>query len=467
MKYISTRSNVKVNASQAIYDGLSKEGGLYTFEAISSDFFSDRFYDQNQTRILKDILSYFLSDFEDQDIERLVQITQSDEFQPAYFSFSHFSKVSFLNLFHGPTYSFKDMALTLLPHMLEMAKKNLNIDTKSLILTATSGDTGSAALSGFQALDQFDTWVLYPKQGISEFQEKHMHSLVSKRAHLIPLMGNFDDCQSLVKHALSLPRTIHISSANSINIGRIIAQIAYYMVSYVELVRTHVIQKDERVNVIVPSGNFGNMYAAYVAKKMGVPFHDLIVASNENDVLTELFQEGVYRKSRPFHVTMSPSMDISVSSNIERLLWDIRHDHEHVSQWMHELSEHGSVLLPQLKGKLYAYRASEAETSRAISKAYETFKLVIDPHTAVAYDAHLKHQANAHTMIVSTASPYKFSHSVLEALHHPAKDLTHNFEMLNKMTPYDARMSSVLDVVIHEKVYTIEEAKHMIEKLVV
>lgn len=467
MKYISTRSKIKVSASQAIYDGLANDGGLYTFEHISSDFFNEEFYEMSHANILKKVLSYFLSDFHSQDIDRLVNITQSQLFQPKYFTMSHFAKLSVLNLYHGPTFSFKDMALTLLPSMLEMAKKNLNIHSKTVILTATSGDTGGAALSGFQALEQFDTWVLYPKHGVSEFQEKQMQSLASSKAHLIPIDGNFDDCQTLVKHAFSLPRTIHLSSANSINIGRIIAQIGYYLLSYIELVQTHVIQKNESINVVVPSGNFGNMYAAYVAKQLGVPFKDLIVASNQNDVLTELFLKGIYNKSRSFHVTMSPSMDILVSSNVERMIYDVIKDTTQVARLMQTLKEKGIVEIPLLKNTFFAYRASEVETKHAILSAYENLNHVIDPHTAVAYHAYQQHKSRDHTMIVSTASPYKFSDSVLKSLHQSVQTLTSNIDTLKTLMPWDSRMNRILDTTFDARVYSMEEAKKIIEKLVV
>ena len=334
------------------------------------------------------------------------------------------NKVSFLELFHGPTMAFKDMALTILPYLMVESKKKLNNNKKTLILTATSGDTGGACLSGFKDVDDAKIIVLYPTEGVSKFQEAQMHYYTNNNAKAIAIKGNFDDCQNLVKKVFNNTKNlnnIELSSANSINIGRLVPQIIYYFYSYFDLVKKETIKYGEKINFVVPTGNFGNILACYIAKEMGLFVDKIVCASNENKVLTDFFNTLVYNKNRDFLQTNSPSMDILISSNLERLLYLITDcSNELVNKLMNDLKESGKFELPaEYKPKLdcfLAYSVDRSKTVENIQKCYNEYNYLIDPHTAVAYGAYynLSNQLNGQTIVVSTASPYKFIETVNE-----------------------------------------------------
>ena len=330
--------------------------------------------------------------------------------------------ISFLELYHGPTMAFKDMALTILPHLMSESKKKLNNNKKTLILTATSGDTGGACLSGFRQVENTKIIVLYPTEGVSKFQESQMHYYTSDNAKAIAIKGNFDDCQNLVKKVFNNTKglkNIELSSANSINIGRLVPQIIYYFYSYFDLVRKNKINYGEKINFVVPTGNFGNILACYIAKEMGLFVNKIVCASNENKVLTDFFNTLVYNKNRNFLQTNSPSMDILISSNLERLLYLITDcNYELVCKLMNDLKETGIFELPnKYKEKLdcfLSYSINKEETVEYITDCYNQYNYLIDPHTAVAYGTaiNLIDELDGQTVVVSTASPYKFIETV-------------------------------------------------------
>ena len=318
--------------------------------------------------------------------------------------------------------AFKDMALTALPHLMTVAMKKVGIKRKLTILTATSGDTGGAALCGFSKAPNIDIVVLYPNEGVSSFQEKQMLNFTNETSKAFAVNGNFDDCQRIVKDIFN---TYHdnsmllLSSANSINIGRLVPQIVYYFYGYLSLVNTKQIQFGEKINVSVPTGNFGNILAAYYAKLLGLPINELICASNENNVLTDFVNKGIYDANRDFFKTNSPSMDILISSNVERLLALITSNtvetkimmNELNSKKIYKLNNNHLEKIAQFKG----YSISQRETLSLIKSCYDEYNYLIDPHTAVAYGAYKKHNSNYHTLIISTASPYKFADTIQEA----------------------------------------------------
>lgn len=420
----TTRSNLKTTASEAILKGLASDGGLYVFEHLNSDFFSHEMLDLTYQEIAFKVMRRLLDDYSDHDILEVIELSyQKSNFKETIVSLTYQNQFAYLNLYHGKTLAFKDLALSTLPHLYSKAKEIQGEDRQTLILTATSGDTGSAALAGFQQTRDVETLVLYPNGGVSEFQALQMKSLISKDAHLFPVEGDFDNCQTIVKRLFQTirPKKVLLSSANSINIGRIIPQVVYYVYAYTKLVNDQKVKFGDVVDVVVPTGNFGNIYAAYIAKQLGVPYGKLVIASNENDVLTKLFNEGVYDINRPLMKTISPSMDILISSNFERYLYHLLdEDVVQVNQLMTRLKETGRIEVSAIRKQtdFLAFKATEAETKRTIKSIYDEEGHLLDPHTAVArYCAgqYLKQTSKKpYLLIVSTASPIKFSRAILD-----------------------------------------------------
>lgn len=435
--YHSTRSNkIKVSASRGILQGLAADGGLFVPDFIDKLQLSPAlFKDKNYGDMTAAIFQSFLNDFTKDQI--------TDAIDAAYYTgkFENQEPVElrkignsyFLELFHGPTCAFKDMALTILPYLMVESMKNVNLKKKIMILTATSGDTGKAALEGFSDVDNISIIVFYPKDGVSTIQEKQMLTQTGKNTAVIGVEGNFDDTQNGVKKLLNDQEIISqlnqfdfiFSSANSINIGRLLPQIVYYFYSYYDLLKRKEITEGETINFVVPTGNFGNILAGYYAKRLGLPVHKLICASNSNNVLTDFLNSGTYNKKRNFHKTISPSMDILISSNLERLLYDLYDcDSQAIDQLMKELQSAGQYTVSDaVLAKLdffYGGFASEAETKKNIQATYEEFNYLIDPHTAVAncvYDTYKKSTKDDHkTIILSTASPFKFGRAVYESI---------------------------------------------------
>lgn len=421
--YTSTRRKLNLNASNCVLKGISDDGGLFIVNNFDSFNFSEEFLKMSYKDIATSVLKYFLNDFED--VDHIIDKSYSKKnFSERIVDVKSFGNLSFLELYHGPTLAFKDMALTVLPHLMVEAKKISGFPKKTLILTATSGDTGGAALSGFNDVDDVAIVVLYPTKGVSPFQASQMNYYTGRNAKAISVEGNFDDCQNLVKKVFTSDiklKNYELSSANSINIGRLIPQIIYYFYCYVDLVNKGEIKFGECINYVVPTGNFGNILACYIAKQMGLYINKIVCASNENNVLTDFFNTYTYDKNREFYLTNSPAMDILISSNLERLLYIITGNNESlVDKLMMDLKENGKFTLPECyHNKLndfMAYSVTKDETVAAIKDCYEKYNYLIDPHTAVGYEAYvnLNSKLSGKTVVVSTASPFKFVETVNE-----------------------------------------------------
>ena len=440
MYYVSTRDNqIRMTAAQAIAQGLSREGGLLTPEVIMKlppralDTLKEMSYPQRAVYVMGPFLDGF-STAELNDFAR--RAYGPDRFDhPEVAPVRRVDENTFcLELWHGPTCAFKDMALQMLPHLLTASLKKSGEKKRVCVLVATSGDTGKGALEGFRDVDRTKILVFYPRNGVSAIQELQMTTQEGENVGVCAVDGNFDDAQAGVKKLFSdealreklAGRRYFLSSANSINWGRVLPQIVYYVSAYCDLLKEEAIQDGELVNVCVPTGNFGDILAAYYAQCMGVPIGKLICASNANNVLTDFLETGVYDKNRPFHTTMSPSMDILVSSNLERLLFAFTtQDAAQVAGYMDELAKTGRYEVAKpIKEKLQRLFAAgycdDAQTQAQIAKVWREKKYLIDPHTAVGF--HVLEQYRAKTgdmtpaLIASTASPFKFCDSVLGAL---------------------------------------------------
>jgi threonine synthase len=436
LMYRSTRnSNNRVTASQAVLQGLSPDGGLFVPEAIpvlTKSF--DELSKMDYRELAYEVMKLFLTDYTEEELKDCINKAYDEKFDtPEIAPLKKAGQAYYLELYHGATIAFKDMALSILPHLLTTAAKKNEVKEEIVILTATSGDTGKAALAGFADVKGTKIIVFYPKDGVSSVQEKQMVTQKGNNTYVVGIHGNFDDAQTGVKKMFNNVQLTdrlkksgyQFSSANSINIGRLVPQIVYYVYSYVSLYKKKQIAQGEKINYVVPTGNFGNILAAYYAKCMGVPVNKLICASNDNKVLYDFFQTGHYDKNRDFILTISPSMDILVSSNLERLIYHIAgDDSDKTSQFMKALSSEGKYdITEEMRSKLKDFAggwASEADTREAIHQVYQECGYVIDTHTAVAagvYDNYVKNTGDtAAAVIVSTASPYKFAESVLGAL---------------------------------------------------
>lgn len=431
--FYSTRDfKIKLHASEAILKGISDEGGLFLpceIKEISVDSLLNKSYPEMAYEILK----AYLDDYTPEEIRACVDKAYgSANFPEKIVGITTFGSYSFLELFHGQTLTFKDMALSLLPHLMEAALKKHPERKEIHILTATSGDTGSAVLSSFRSSENIKVSVLYPDNGVAPLQERQMLSFTSPRGRAYGLKGsNFDDCQTLVKKLLvEKPFGKEFSSANSINIGRLLPQVVYYYFAYADLVKEKTIKNGELLDVVVPTGNFGDIFAAYLAKKMSLPLGRLVVASNSNRILTDFFQKGVYDTHRKFLKTSSPSMDILVSSNLERLLSLTANSDAKVASLMENLAKRGyfsvdSDFLKSLQKDFVGYSSDEKETDAAIQKSFKENHYLLDPHSAVGYASYLKFsEANGknHCLVVATASPLKFPVTIAHALGIEEKD---------------------------------------------
>ncbi|MCR5786597.1 MAG: threonine synthase [Acholeplasmatales bacterium] len=420
----STRGKELISSKEALIKGLAEDGGLFVPEEIKTLKLDNSDVNLTYQELATKIFKLYFVDFSDEEIKEIVSLYDTTNFPYKELKVRGTTDFAFLELYKGPTFAFKDMALTVLPKFIEIAKRDLHDNRKTVVLTATSGDTGSAALAGFSKNKNNKIIVLYPNGGTSEIQEKQMLSFESENAHALAVNGNFDDCQRIVKELFNEFKSddIDLISANSINIGRLIPQIVYYFKGYLELVDKDYILFNEKINIVVPTGNFGNILASLIARKMGLPVNKIICASNENKVLTNFFKTGVYDSNLDFKKTYSPSMDILVSSNLERFIYYLYEDTDKVASLMNDLKETGkfSVDLDLLKTKfdyLLADYATNDETIDSIKEAYK-HKILIDPHTAVAYKAYnnlYKELDNCFTLISSTASPYKFGQTICKA----------------------------------------------------
>ena len=452
MKYISTRNKEKiVSVSEAIIQGLADDGGLYTPQTLDQKVDLASTLKMSYLELAQYILSLFLSDFSHKQIQQCVQNAYQNSFENNEVApLCKYNDGWLMELWHGPTSAFKDVALTLLPHLLTAAYQNQNENDLISILTATSGDTGKAAINGFADVKNTAITVLYPEIGVSDIQKRQMQTSLGKNVEVIAVKGNFDDCQRIVKDAMKDPvvleacKHMKLSSANSINIGRLIPQIVYYFDSYAKLVNHGDIQLGDVVNFVVPSGNFGNILAGYLAKQLGLPIKKLVCASNSNNVLTDFIRTGTYNANRTFIPTISPSMDILVSSNLERLLFLLsNHNDVLINQYMASLKKDGHYtisddLRQRLQESFAAYDCSEDECKKVIHDTFHKEHILIDPHTAVAVHAchAYKQESNDNTpcIVLSTASAYKFAKDVYTAL--TGNSCKDEFEAMNALHDY-------------------------------
>ncbi len=450
----STRGNKLVTSPEAILNGLAEDGGLYVLDNIFNVDYHDFLNDDYKT-IASKILNNFFPEFTYDEIHKEIDEAYNSFDTKNVVELKKCDKAYFLELFHGPTLAFKDLALVVLPRLMKLSKKKLGYDKNITILTATSGDTGGAALNGFKDIEGISIVVLYPNGGVSKVQEAQMSSFRGKNAKVIALNGNFDDCQSLVKKLFNEHHELNISSANSINIARLAPQVVYYFYSYVKLLKSRQIKDGEKINFCVPTGNFGNIFAGFYAKSMGLPINDLICASNKNQVLTDFFMNGIYDKNREFFKTNSPSMDILISSNLERLLYYGNDDTAKTKKLMEDLVKYGKYDYKNPFDFFKAYTTDEKKTVKVIKEVYDKYDYVVDPHTAVAYNAYKlykdQNDNDYKTIILSTASPYKFPNVVLEAFNIKAEDpismLNEKFKLpIPKVLNYPPVVREVVDL---------------------
>ncbi len=472
----TTDKSVSVSAAQAIAQGISSDGGLFVPCEIPSYSLDDikELASLDYCGRAKKILADYLDDFTQSEIDECVaKAYTAEKFggsnpAPVVFCENGGVNMNILELWHGPTCAFKDMALQILPHLLTKSLKKTSNGKKAVILVATSGDTGKAALEGFKDVDGTQIIVFYPVDGVSPMQKHQMNTQLGGNVNVCAIKGNFDDAQTGVKEIFTTDYIIDklksgnmlFSSANSINWGRLLPQIVYYFSAYCDIANSGRIKLGEQVNVCVPTGNFGNILASYYAMKMGLPVKKFICASNSNNVLTDFINTGVYDKNRSFYTTVSPSMDILVSSNLERLLYHLSdNDDKAVSEWMTALKsggryEVGDEVKNRVSKLFFGGFCNDGETKKTINNMFSESSYLCDTHTAVAvnvYQNYVKSTGdNTETIVVSTASPYKFSRSVLEAVCEGEALPENEFDMveqLNKVTsrPVPAPLAALKD----------------------
>lgn len=451
--YHSTRNSEETaTASEAILKGLTSDGGLFVPDSIpklnvSLEDLTKMSYQEIAYAVMKE----FLTDFTEEELKTCINNAYDSKFDTEEIAVT--KKVDgayYLELFHGATIAFKDMALSILPHLLVTSARKNNVKNEIVILTATSGDTGKAALAGFADVPGTKIIVFYPKSGVSPIQEKQMVTQKGDNTYVIGIKGNFDDAQTGVKKMFSNKELAKVmndngfqfSSANSINIGRLVPQVVYYVKAYADLLKQGALKAGEPMNVVVPTGNFGNILASYYAKQMGIPIGKFVCASNKNKVLFDFFETGKYDRNREFYVTTSPSMDILISSNLERIIYRIAgNDAKQCAKFMAALTKDGEyVITDAMKAELsefFGAFGSEEETAVKIKEVYDKEGYVMDTHTAVAAVAYDKYKAatgddKTPTVIASTASPYKFTRSVMDAIN-PAYDAEDDFELVDEL----------------------------------
>ena len=450
--YKSTRSHTTpVTASQAILKGLAEDGGLFVPDHIPTlEVSMKELSGMTYQEVAYEVMKLYLTDFTEDELKGCINKAYDKKFDTDVIApLAYADGAYYLELFHGATIAFKDMSLSILPHLMTCSAKKNQVKNEIVILTATSGDTGKAALAGFADVEGTKIIVFYPKNGVSPVQEKQMVTQKGDNTYVIGIKGNFDDAQTGVKKIFTTPSVAEklaennmlFSSANSINWGRLLPQIVYYISAYCDLVNDGKIELGDKINVVVPTGNFGNILASYYASLMGLPINKFICASNENKVLYDFFRTGTYDRKREFILTTSPSMDILISSNLERLIYRIAgNDAEKNKALMQALNGKGAyTITDDMKKQLadfYGNYASEAETAATIKRVYESDQYIMDTHTAVAasvYDKYVKETGDTTpTVIASTASPYKFTRSVMNAID-SAYDKQSDFELVDEL----------------------------------
>mgnify|MGYP000268857722 CR=1 FL=1 len=490
LMYSSTRNDkVKLTASQAILKGLADDGGLFVPERIPAlDVPMDTLADMSYQETAYEVMSRFFTDFTEDELKDCIKKAYDSKFDtPEIAPLVDADGAYYLELFHGPTIAFKDMALSILPHLLITSARKNQVKNDIVILTATSGDTGKAALAGFADVEGTKIVVFYPKNGVSPIQEKQMVTQKGDNTYVIGIKGNFDDAQTGVKKIFGdkelekemAEAGFQFSSANSINIGRLVPQIVYYVYAYTRLLADGEIKAGDKINAVVPTGNFGNILAAFYAKNMGLPINKLICASNENKVLYDFFTTGEYDRNREFVLTTSPSMDILISSNLERLIYRIAgNSAKKNSELMESLKNTGKYeITPEMKAQLsdfYGNYATEAEDAATIKKLYEDTGYVIDTHTAVAATVYEKYKKETGddtvTVIASTASPYKFTRSVMDAIDSKYDSMT-DFELVDELSKISnvAVPQAIEDIrtapVLHDTVCEVNEMSSSVKKI--
>ena len=488
--YKSTRDDsVKVTASQAILKGLAPDCGLFVPESIPSfDKSLEELSKMSYKEVAYEVMKLMLDDFTEEELKACIDKAYDEKFDTDVIApLVKADGAYYLELFHGATIAFKDMALSILPHLLITSAKKNDVHNEIVILTATSGDTGKAALAGFADVKGTRIIVFYPKNGVSPIQEKQMVTQKGDNTYVIGIKGNFDDAQTGVKKIFGdkelekemAEAGFQFSSANSINIGRLVPQIVYYVYAYTRLLADGEIKAGDKINAVVPTGNFGNILAAFYAKNMGLPINKLICASNENKVLYDFFTTGEYDRNREFVLTTSPSMDILISSNLERLIYRIAgNSAKKNSELMESLKNTGKYeITPEMKAQLsdfYGNYATEAEDAATIKKLYEDTGYVIDTHTAVAATVYEKYKKETGddtvTVIASTASPYKFTRSVMDAIDSKYDSMT-DFELVDELSKISnvAVPQAIEDIrtapVLHDTVCEVNEMSSSVKKI--
>lgn len=488
--YTSTRNrDVRVTASQAILQGLSEDGGLFVPESIPSlDVPLEELAEMSYQQVAYQVMSRFFTDFTEEELKSCINRAYDEKFDTEEIApLVKAEGAYYLELFHGATIAFKDMALSILPHLMTTSARKNHVEHDIVILTATSGDTGKAALAGFADVPGTKIIVFYPENGVSPIQKKQMVTQKGENTYVVAIRGNFDDAQTGVKKIFNdkamgerlAEKGYQFSSANSINIGRLIPQVVYYVYAYSRLLKNGEIASGECINVDVPTGNFGNILAAYYAKQMGLPIAKLICASNENKVLFDFFRTGTYDRNRKFVLTSSPSMDILISSNLERLIYRLAGEDDQANRkLMENLGSTGAYsITEEMRDKLqdfYGNYASEEETAEKIHQLYENTGYVIDTHTAVAaevYEKYVKETGDhTKTLIASTASPFKFIRSVLSAIDEKYANMD-DFEQVEELSKI-ANVSvpkAIQEIrtapVLHNTVVDVEEMPVIVEKI--
>lgn len=487
--YKSTRGDeARLTASQAVIQGLANDGGLFVPTSVpklscSLEDLKNKSYKEVAFIVLKE----FFTDYTEEELKTCINKAYDSKFDTDVIApLVKKGDQYFLELFHGPTIAFKDMALSILPHLLTTALKKNNSNEKVVILTATSGDTGKAALAAFANVENTNIIVFYPHGGVSRIQELQMVTQKGDNTKVVSVKGNFDDCQSAVKRmfhdeklkAELLEKGYKFSSANSINIGRLFPQVAYYVWSYAKLLDLGEIKAGDRVNFTVPTGNFGNILAAYYAKQMGIPVGKLVCASNENKVLFDFFETGSYDRNREFILTSSPSMDILISSNLERLIYHIcGNDAKKNAELMKDLSDKGIYSInDDEKANLADFDgeySSEADVFATICNYYNKASYVIDTHTAVAACADINYKKktddNTLSVVVSTASPYKFTRNVMKAIN-PDYVVEDDFAMVDKLSELSGveipnAIKEIRDAkILHDTLCTVEDMESVVKE---
>lgn len=481
--YTSTRnSQLQISAKDAIKKGFADDGGLFVYPELNQlKLDLNELSNANYQQIAAKVFKLLLPDFSAEEIKDSIDQAYSSSFDTTDITpVVNVDDFHVLELFHGPTSAFKDVGLQMLPQLM---KHVLDEDSKVMILTATSGDTGKAALEGFKDLDKMGITVFYPYQGVSKIQELQMKTTNGHNTEITAIKGNFDDAQSNVKKIFndqslqkSLGPKVSLSSANSINIGRLIPQVVYYFVSYMKLVKNSEIKLGDAVNFTVPTGNFGDVLAGYYAKQLGLPVNKFIVASNENNVLTRFFESGVYDRNLPFFQTVAPSMDIQISSNFERLLYYKSNENtDYVKQLMDELESTGryqvsQAVMDSIKQDFYCGFSTDDEIKQSIKQVYEKDNYLMDPHTAVGYKVMRDYQKtgdNTPNVLLSTASPYKFVRVVAQSIFSSVPN--DDFDAMQKLAaetkiPIPKNLKNVWDLpVLHNDVIDKDQMENYVK----